>query len=65
VTGNVGLTRASNRAGELMRMADWQLKAEWRQRLSVLQVALQEGRAALESRAQHRRQPGVDGADPG
>lgn len=64
VTGNVGLTRAANRAGELMRMADWQLKAEWRQRLSVLQIALQEGRAALDARAQHRRQP-VDGADPG
>ncbi|NIJ70645.1 response regulator [Xanthomonas sp. 60] len=65
VTGNVGLTRAAHRAGELMRMADWQLKAEWRQRLSVLQIALQEGRAALDARAQHRRQPGVDEADPG
>ncbi|WP_214642732.1 efflux RND transporter permease subunit, partial [Mycobacterium tuberculosis] len=32
--------RASNRAGELMRMADWQLKTEWRPRLGILQEAI-------------------------
>ena len=64
VTSNVGLMRAAGRAGELMRMPDWQLKAEWRQRLGVLRTALQEGRAALDARLQQRRQPGADEADP-
>ena len=64
VASNLGLVRVSNRAGELMRMADWQLKAEWRQRLSVLAGALKEGRLALAARAAHRNQPGVDEADP-
>jgi len=64
VASNLGLVRAANRAGELMRMADWQLKAEWRQRLSVLAGALKEGRLALDARAIHRNQPGVDEADP-
>jgi len=54
VASNLGLVRVANRAGELMRMADWQLKAEWRQRLSLLSAALKEGRAALEARAQRR-----------
>ncbi|WP_349998970.1 ATP-binding protein [Stenotrophomonas lacuserhaii] len=64
VASNLGLVRVSNRAGELMRMADWQLKAEWRQRLSVLAGALKEGRLALAARAAQRNQPGVDEADP-
>jgi two-component system sensor histidine kinase RpfC len=64
VASNLGLVRAANRAGELMRMADWQLKAEWRQRLSVLADTVKEGRLALNARAVHRSQPGVDEADP-
>ena len=63
VASNLGLVRAANRAGELMRMADWQLKAEWRQRLSVL-GAINEGRLALDARAVHRSHRGVDEADP-
>lgn len=54
VASNLGLVRASNRAGELMRMADWQLKAEWRQRLAVLQGAIKEGRHALDARAERK-----------
>mgnify|MGYP000860354533 CR=1 FL=1 len=64
VASNLGLVRAANRAGELMRMADWQLKAEWRQRLSVLAGAINEGRLALDARAVHRSHRGVDEADP-
>lgn len=64
VASNLGLVRAANRAGELMRMADWQLKAEWRQRLSALADTVKEGRLALNARAVHRSQPGVDEADP-
>jgi two-component system sensor histidine kinase RpfC len=37
-----------------MRMADWQLKAEWRVRLGVLQDAIKEGRRALDARAERR-----------
>ncbi|MNJ04852.1 Sensory/regulatory protein RpfC [compost metagenome] len=54
MASNLGLVRASNRAGELMRMADWQLKAEWRQRLAVLQGAIKEGRQALDARAERK-----------
>lgn len=56
VASNVGLVRAASRAGELMRMADWQLKAEWRQRLAVLATAINEGRHALDARVAHRNQ---------
>ena len=45
--------RASNRAGELMRMADWQLKTEWRPRLGILQEAIK-GRRALDAGARMR-----------
>ena len=54
VASNLGLMRASNRAGELMRMADWQLKTEWRTRLGILQEAIKEGRRALDARAERR-----------
>lgn len=60
VAGNVGLVRVANRAGDLMRMADWQLKAEWRQRLAVLATALKEGRQALDERAALRGQRDID-----
>lgn len=56
VASNVGLVRAANRAGELMRIPDWQLKAEWRERLAVLSGAINEGRLALDARARHRNQ---------
>jgi len=60
VAGNLGLVRAANRAGELMRMADWQLKAEWRPRLAVLQGAIKEGRQALDARAERKARCAAD-----
>jgi len=62
VSGNLGLVRAANRAGELMRMADWQLKAEWQARLSVLQGAIKEGRQALDARAERKARGAADDA---
>ena len=63
VASNLGLVRVANRAGDLMRMADWQLKSEWRQRLSVLQGGIKEGRQALEARARQRARPGDNDSD--
>nr|WP_313287218.1 response regulator [Stenotrophomonas pavanii] len=60
VASNLGLMRASNRAGELMRMADWQLKTEWRTRLGILQEAIKEGRRALDARAERRLRGAAD-----
>ncbi|MDV3468839.1 ATP-binding protein [Stenotrophomonas sp. C3(2023)] len=60
VASNLGLERVANRAGELMRMADWQLKAEWRQRMSVLADTLKEGRQALDARAQRKARSQMD-----
>ncbi|HFK2920239.1 TPA: response regulator [Stenotrophomonas maltophilia] len=60
VASNLGLMRAASRAGELMRMADWQLKAEWRTRLSILQDAIKEGHRALDARAERRPRSAAD-----
>lgn len=54
VAGNLGLVRVAHRAGEVMRMADWQLKTEWRERINQIRTGMKEGRAALEARAQKR-----------
>lgn len=43
-----------------MRMADWQLKAEWRTRLAILQDAIKEGRRALDARAERRSRGAAD-----
>ncbi|MCC4617012.1 response regulator [Xanthomonas campestris pv. asclepiadis] len=53
VASNLGLAQVASNGGELMRMADWQLQAEWRQRLSGLREQLKAGRDALDSRMQH------------
>ncbi|CAD7717048.1 Sensory/regulatory protein RpfC [Xanthomonas hydrangeae] len=53
VASNLGLAQVASNGGELMRMADWQLQAEWRQRLSELREQLKAGRDALDSRMQH------------
>jgi len=39
-----------------MRMADWQLKGEWKPLHARIGAALQEGRQALDARAQGRAQ---------
>lgn len=51
VASNLGLLRMSSLGGELMRMPDWQISSEWRQRLAGLNASLTEGREALELRA--------------
>ncbi|HYQ23402.1 response regulator [Stenotrophomonas sp.] len=50
VTSNLGLVQVAATSGELMRMADWQLKAEWSVRVSSLAAALRSGRKALDAR---------------
>ncbi|XUP35703.1 ATP-binding protein (plasmid) [Xanthomonas axonopodis pv. vasculorum] len=52
VASNLGLAQLAGSGGELMRMADWQLQAEWRQRLSALRDQLQTGKDALAARVQ-------------
>ncbi|WP_305803915.1 response regulator [Stenotrophomonas sp. YIM B06876] len=51
VASNLGLVRLAEQSGQMMRMADWQLQAEWRQRQGQLNASLSEGRLALEARA--------------
>jgi len=51
VASNLGLVRLANLGGELMQMAEWQMRSEWRQRLMALNASLTQGREALELRA--------------
>lgn len=50
VAGNLGLIRLSAGGGALMRLPDWQIAKEWRQRLAALRSELAQGRLALEAR---------------
>lgn len=61
VASNLGLVRVAYRAGEVMHMADWQLKSEWRERMALIRTAVKEGRQALEE----RRRPGAASSDDG
>jgi len=54
VASNLGLIKLSAVSGELMRLPDWQLAREWRQRSGALGERLLQGRAALASREQSR-----------
>ena len=54
VASNLGLVKLSAAGSELMRLADWQLSREWRQRLAGLRERLAQGRSALTARAQGR-----------
>ncbi|NCT88714.1 response regulator [Stenotrophomonas acidaminiphila] len=56
VAANLGLLKVARQGGELMRMADWQLKGEWKPLHARIGAALQEGRQALDARAQGRAQ---------
>ncbi len=51
VASNLGLVKMANLGGELMRMADWQMRSEWRQCLATLNASLTEGREVLDLRA--------------
>lgn len=55
VASNLGLARLAEDGGQFMRMADWQVKAEWRQRMHQLHTHLDMGRGALTARAQKRK----------
>lgn len=52
VAANLGLARVAAQGSELMRLADWQIRSEWRQRVSMLNAALTQGRDALAARQQ-------------
>ena len=53
VSSNLGLVRLSAASGEVMRLSDWQLGREWKQRLAGLREQLQQGKAlVLEARKQ-------------
>jgi len=54
VASNLGLVKLSAAGGELMRLADWQISREWRQRVMGLRERLAQGLAALDARAQIR-----------
>jgi two-component system sensor histidine kinase RpfC len=54
VASNLGLVKLAGAGGELMRLADWQISREWKQRLSGLRERLAQGMAALEARARMR-----------
>ncbi len=51
VASNLGLVKLASLGGELMQMAEWQMRGEWRHRLMALNASLTEGREALELRA--------------
>lgn len=54
VASNIGLIKLSAAAGEIMRLADWQVAREWRQRLSGLRERLEQGNIAVSARAKTR-----------
>lgn len=58
VASNLGLVKLASAASELMRLADWQVQREWRQRLAAVNSYLAQGRAALEARERARHAPG-------
>ena len=64
VAANLGLLRVAELGSGLMRLADWQVRNEWRQRIAMLNAALTQGREALDARLAAR---GVrdGGGEPG
>ena len=50
VASNLGLVRLAGASSDLMRLAEWQMSQEWRQRLGTLRERLAQGRAALAAR---------------
>lgn len=47
VAGNLGLVRVASISGELMRVPEWQLRRDWKQRLGQLVQELELGRQAV------------------
>ncbi len=54
VAANLGLVRVAELGSGLMRLADWQVRNEWRQRIAMLNAALTQGREALDARLASR-----------
>lgn len=52
VSSNLGLVRLTNASGEMMRLAEWQMRREWKPRYNLLQEQFALGRSALEARGQ-------------
>ncbi len=65
VAGNVGLVRLAGASGELMRLPDWQVNAEWRQRAVALEQHFVRGRTTLEARRRQDRRDDTAGEPPG
>lgn len=65
VAANVGLVRLAAQGSELMRLPDWQIRAEWRQRIASLNAALTQGREALAARQQSLGGLRDEGGEPG
>lgn len=63
VASNLGLVKLVAQVSELMRLADWQVKGEWRHRLTMLNASLSHGRAALDDR--HRLRAAFKGGNEG
>ncbi|CAD7381011.1 MULTISPECIES: ATP-binding protein [Xanthomonas] len=61
VSSNLGLVALAEQGGELMRLPEAQLRAEWSQRLEQLKTGLTLGREALAQRAQNKSDGGVSG----
>ena len=61
VASNVGLVRLAAGSGELMRLPEWQLRRDWKQRLAQLVQELELGRQVVTS----RRDSSVRGHDLG
>ncbi|MGH8085626.1 MAG: ATP-binding protein [Lysobacter sp.] len=55
VASNLGLIQLAAVSGELMRLPEWQLGREWRQRLAGVGEHVTRGRAALEARERKKR----------
>ncbi|HKE48288.1 MAG TPA: Hpt domain-containing protein, partial [Rhodanobacteraceae bacterium] len=51
VAGNMGAVRLAAVASETMRLGNWQLAREWRQRIRMLREQLEVARAALKTAA--------------
>ena len=47
VAANMGLVKVAEQGSDLMRLPDWQVRNEWRQRIALLNAALTQGREAL------------------
>ena len=50
VASNLGLVRIASQGGELMRLPEWQLRRDWKQRLEVLTHEYRLGRQAVAAR---------------